>query len=242
MAHVYNTRHLRSLTAPNTWPIERKKFYWIKKPSPSTYPIHLGMPILIWLRDYLKIAKNKREVKYLLNNKKVLINWRVRRDLGFQVGLFDVISIPEIGKHYRVIIDERGKLGLREISEEESKIKIVRIIRKTMINNGKIQVTGFDGSNYIVDNSIKTGDSLVVSLPDLEIRDILKMEEGNQIFIFYGSKVGKIGILKEVRILRKPFGHTRFVKYINIDSKEEEETVWDYTVVIGKDKPIITIR
>ena len=110
------------------------------------------------------------------------------------------------------------------------------------INNGKIQVTGFDGSNYIVDNSVKTGDSLVVSLPDLEIRDILKMEEGNQIFIFYGSKVGKIGILKEVRILRKPFGHTRFVKYINIDSKEEEETVWDYTVVIGKDKPIITIK
>lgn len=242
MAHKGNKRHLRSISSPVTWPIERKKNYWIKKPGPSTYPIYLGMPILIWLRDYLKIARNKRETKYLLYNGKVLINKEKRVDLGFQVGLFDVISIPELNKNYRVIINENKKLELKEINEEEAKMKIVRIIRKTMIKDGKIQVTGFDGSNYIVDNSIRVGDSLLVSLPDRKVLDIIKMEENNLGFVFYGAKVGKIGRIKEIKIMNKTFGNTRFVRYIDIENNKEEETIFDYMVPIGKDRPLITIK
>jgi len=33
MAHVSNKRHLRNITIPKTWPISRKKYYWIIRPQ-----------------------------------------------------------------------------------------------------------------------------------------------------------------------------------------------------------------
>jgi len=243
MAHVSNKRHLRNIAIPKTWPISRKRYYWIIRPSTNGYKFEYGMPILLWLRDYLKIVKNKKEAKYLLRNGKVLVNNKKIKDLGYNVGLFDVISIKDLNKNYRVVMSNNLKLKLVEISEQEKDLKIIKIIRKNLVKGGKIQITGIDGRNFIIDDKdIKTGDSILFNTKENKIEKIIKMNKGNLIYIFYGAKVSTIGKLENIKIFRKPFGHTRFVEYINMDSNKREETIFDYSIVIGEDKPLITVR
>ena len=243
MAHVSNKRHLRNIAIPKTWPISRKKYYWIIRPSTNGYKFEYSMPILLWLRDYLKIVKNKKEAKYLLRNEKVLVNNKKIKDLGYSVGLFDVISIKDLNKNYRVVMSNNLKLRLIEIPEQEKDLKIIKIIRKNLVNGGKIQVTGIDGRNFIIDDkNIKTGDSILFNTKENKIEKIIKMNKGNLIYIFYGAKVSTIGKLEDIKILRKPFGHTRFIEYINLDNNKKEETIFDYSIVIGEDKPLITVR
>jgi small subunit ribosomal protein S4e len=243
MAHVSNKRHLRNIAIPKTWPISRKKYYWIIRPSTNGYKFEYGMPILLWLRDYLNIVKNKREAKYLLRNGKILVNNKKIKDLGYNVGLFDVISIKDLNKNYRVVMSNNLKLRLIEIPEQEKDLKIIKIVRKNLVKGGKIQVTGIDGRNFIIDDKdIKTGDSILFNTKENKIEKIIKMNKGNLIYIFYGAKVSTIGKLEDIKILRKPFGHTRFIEYTNIDNNKREETIFDYSIVIGEDKPLITVR
>jgi Ribosomal protein S4E len=182
--------HLRNITIPKTWPISRKKYYWIIRPSTNGYKFEYSMPILLWLRDYLKIVKNKKEAKYLLRNEKVLVNNKKIKDLGYSVGLFDVISIKDLNKNYRVVMSNNLKLKLAAIPEQEKDLKIIKIVKKNLVKGGKIQVTGIDGRNFIIDDKdIKTGDSILFNPKENKIEKIIKLNKGNLIYIFYRAKV-----------------------------------------------------
>jgi len=244
MGHTTGKRHLRRISAPKTWPIPKKGSYWIVKPSPGPWRMELGMPILLWIRDYLKYAKTAREVRYILVNKKAYVNGKPIKDPKFPVGLFDVLSFPDLGEYYRVIIDSKGKLQLKRIDEKEANLKITRIIRKQMVNGGKVQVTGLDGRNFLFDNpkDIKTGDSLLIKLSDQEILEKIPMEKDVLLFFYYGAKVGTLGKLKEIKVFKKPFGHTRIVVYEDLESKEIKETIWEYAIPVGKETPLITVK
>ncbi|MGC9079301.1 MAG: 30S ribosomal protein S4e [Nanopusillaceae archaeon] len=243
MAHVSNKRHIRSISAPKTWPISRKEKYWIIRPRTVGYKFEYSMPILLWIRDYLKLVRTRREAVYALKNGKILVNNKVIRDPAYSVGLFDVISIPDLNKNYRVVFSNNLKLKLIEIQEQEKDLKIIRIVRKNLVKGGKIQVTGLDGSNFLFDNNeINTGDSILYNTKENKIEKILKMKEGNIIYIYYGAKVGRVGRLKSIKIMKKTFGNNRFIEYLNIDTNKVEETIWEYSIVIGEDKPLITVR
>lgn len=239
MSNVSGKKVLRSIAIPPTWPISRKEKYWIARPIPNGISYKFGMPLLLWLRDYLKISESKREAKYLVKHNKVFVNGQ-KINLYQPVGIFDVISIPDINKYYRVLINDKGKLYLKEIDEKESNIKIIRIIRKQTIKDNKIQVTGMDGRNFILDNNVNTGDSIVYDFKDRKIVNILKMEKGSLIYIFDGAKVGEIGKLEELRIFKKTFGHKRFITYRD-SNNNVKSTIWDYAIVIGKENPLISL-
>ncbi|WP_231434473.1 hypothetical protein [Candidatus Nanopusillus massiliensis] len=46
----------------------------------------------------------------MLRNEKVLVNNKKIKDLGYNVGLFDVISIKDLNKNYRVVMSDNLKL------------------------------------------------------------------------------------------------------------------------------------
>ena len=242
MANVAGKRHLRRIAALKTWPIPRKGSYWVAKPISVGIPFELCMPILLWLRDYLKIVNNKRELKYLLSKGSIEINGKKIKNPNYPAGLFDTIGILDIDKYYRVTVDTKGRLKLVEIPKDEFGKKIIKVIRKQYVKGGKIQVTGIDGRNFLfVEDKINTGDSLLVDLRSSRIEKIIKLEPGKILFFFRGSKAGTIGRLKELKILRKSFGHTRFLVYEDIETKEIKETVADYGIVVGEEKPLLTL-
>ncbi|MEM4357750.1 MAG: hypothetical protein QW244_00080 [Candidatus Pacearchaeota archaeon] len=204
--------YLKRLAAPKTWPIQRKEKAWVTKPLPCGHKLDFCMPISVILNEVLKITKTNAEVKKLLANKEIFIDNRRVKDYKEGVGLFDVLSFPQINKYYTLIISEKNKLKLIEISKEEAQFKPLKIIRKNVIKGGRIQVTCHDGRTILFDKS-KVNDTLIFNLKDKKIVKHLPLTNNSLVYIIKGNHVGKIGkSMGEVRHGLKKFGVIKFDK------------------------------
>ena len=143
--------HLKRINAPRSWPIERRIRKFVAKPLPGTHKLAESMPLGVILREMLRIGKEKREIKIILNNKSILIDNKIRKEFRFPVGIFDSLSIPKLNKHFRITYNKKGDLDLVEISKEDSEHKTCKIIGKTVLKKGKTQLNLSDGRNIIVD-------------------------------------------------------------------------------------------
>lgn len=217
--------HLSRLNAPKSWSLKRKGIKFTTRPSSGLHSLKESIPLSLILTNLLKYARTRKEVKKILNEEKVFINGKVRKDLGFAVGLMDVISVPSLDEFYRVYYNHLGKFQLLPLNEEEREIKPVKIENKTILKTGKFQLNNTDGTNFILGkNDYATGDTLVVSLKDGKIKEHLQLKKGARIFITAGNKVGVVGTLEEIKD-----GN------ILVKTKELEfETSKKYAFVIGK--------
>ncbi|HWQ19495.1 MAG TPA: 30S ribosomal protein S4e [Methanotrichaceae archaeon] len=230
------TRHQKRITVPRSWPIERKVHTWVPKISPGPHTAEDSMPILMVLRDMLKVADNAREAKRAMYESNVLINGKVRKDPKFPVGIFDIISLPALNQNYRMMRDSRGMFYFQQVDASDAK-RLVRIANKTTIKGGKQQLNLNDGTNMIVDGDYKAGDSLILSLDDGKIADRIEFKEGNLAMVIGGQHTGQIGKLKSI-IVVKSSRPNRVV----ISGQKEFETIVDYVYMIGRDAPAINVN
>jgi len=147
------------------------------KPTPGPHSLENCLPITLLLRDILGIAKTRKEAKTITAQGKVYVNGKVRRDDKFPTGLMDVVSLPDMDKHFRVLPSHKG-LILHPIGKEEASFKLCRIENKTVVKNGHIQLNLHDGSNVLVkvadpknpqEDVYSTFDTVKISLPDRQI-------------------------------------------------------------------------
>ncbi|MGC9345552.1 MAG: 30S ribosomal protein S4e, partial [Candidatus Bathyarchaeales archaeon] len=178
---------LKRKPAPRFWPIHRKEFVWVVKPSPGPHSLESCLPLAIVLRDILRFAKTRKEAKTIVSQGKVYVDGKVRREDDFPVGLMDVISIPEIDKCFRILPSSKG-LILHPIDKEEANFKLCRIENKTLVKNGHLQLILHDGSNIPVkvadpknlqEDVYKTLDTLQISLPERQILQHIKLKEND---------------------------------------------------------------
>ena len=95
--------HLKRIATPRTWVIDRLSRTFITRPKPGAHSLAQGMPLSVILRDMVKVASTTAEVKKILNNKEVLVDGKRRKDHRLIVGLFDIISIPELKQQFRIV-------------------------------------------------------------------------------------------------------------------------------------------
>ena len=57
--------HLKRQEVPTNWPIKRKGTTFVVRPDTN---LKLGIPILIVLRDILKLTKDRKETEKILYN------------------------------------------------------------------------------------------------------------------------------------------------------------------------------
>ncbi|MHA1589648.1 MAG: 30S ribosomal protein S4e [Candidatus Njordarchaeales archaeon] len=242
-------RQLKRIAAPRLFPIPRKiggKF--AIKPSPGPHPADKCIPLGIIIRDILGYARTLREVKLILNQRIVKVDGRVITDYKFPVGLMDVLEIERTKEYYR-ILPFRRRLVLHRITPEEAKYKIVRIIGKRYVKNANIQLNLEDGRNILfkvnsneerrkILDTYFVRDSLVISLPDQRILKHLRLKEGMYALIIAGRHMGEHGIIKKIT---KMFGPRASTATIETPTGEEIITALDYVLVIGEDKPEITL-
>ncbi len=196
-----------------------------------------SIPLTFLLRDILKLVETADEARKVVNRGEVLVDGRPRKDFAYPVGLFDVVKIPKAGKFYRIVPGKKG-LGPIEISEKEANSKIVVIKNKTVLRKGKVQLNLNDGKNILVDKSdYKVGDSLLIEVPSLKIVEHLPLDKKVLGIVSKGENIGKVGKVKEI-VSGSMRGKFRLV--CEIDGGEKE-VLKDYFVVVGKDKPVITI-
>jgi len=216
----------KRISAPRTYNIKRKQSTWVTRVNPGPHDKN-ALPLNVLLRDILKIARNAKEVKRILNKSKVLIDGKVRKNPKFPVGLMDIISIPSLKKCYRITYDSIGRLKCVLIPNKQAELKIVRIKGKS--RKGKAyHLTTNDGRSIIVKLSegkkYSTHDSLLIKVPSQEIIKHLPFIKNAHSLIIGGKHVGMTAVLKEIN------GHNVVV----IINKEECRTIRDYVFIIDE--------
>lgn len=239
MAKMGSRKHLKRFKSPRHWPIHPKEYKWTVKPSPGSHSIEESLPLLIIVRDILKVADNAREAKRIINNGEILVDGRVRKDYKFPVGFMDVIEIPKSKEIYRILPDEKGRLILHTIAKENAEFKLCKIEDKNTIKSGKTQLNLHDGRNYLVDeDEFKTGDIIILKIPDQEIKDHIKFESGALGLITGGKHIGELGRIKDITVTRSSMPNTVLIE---TEDKKTFLTLKDYVFVIGKEEPVISL-
>ena len=225
-------QHLKRLNAPRSWPISRKRTKWVTRQNPGTHKLDESVPINILLKDMLKYAKTTRDAKRILNNKEILIDGIPRSDIKFPVGIFDIIKIPKTKEYFLMLLNKKGKLYLNKIDEKRSESKCLKIVRKTILKKGKLQINFYNGNNMLSDkNEYKVGDSLVLNLKDRKIVKHLKLEKGATVYLTRGKHIGSSGTLEKVLKSSKNSGNN--LVEIKIGDKNIK-TLKDYIFVIDE--------
>ena len=225
-------RHLKRNFAPRTWFIDRKARKYIVRPNPGAHAFELGLTLNTIIKDLLHYASTTKEVEKLLGRKKVLVDGKRRKDNKFIVGIFDVVSLPEIKENYRLLLDNSGRPVVSKIDEQESLIKPARINNKKTLGQDRVQVNLYDGKNIVTDKACKTGDTMLITLPDQKIREIIELKKGAFVYLIKGKYAGTSGLLQDIKGSK--------IIYEN-DRKEKIETLKEYAFALGEKKPMINV-
>jgi small subunit ribosomal protein S4e len=185
------------------------------------------MPLLIALRDIAQLGETSAEVKKILGSRAVLVDGRVRVNYKHPVGLMDIISIPKVDRHFRVMLNPRGQIVLKPIEANEASWKLVRVMNKVSVKGGKTQLNLHDGKNILVKkDEYKTGDVLKISLPDLKIMSKYKLTEDSLALLTGGAHIGTICKIKKTEKTRNPGPNL-------VEFHEGFNTIMDYVFVVG---------
>ena len=231
--------HLKRLNAPDSWHISKKTTKFVTKTSAGPHNAN-AMPVAVWLRDRMGLARNMKEVKQILSQKDVIINGRPCKDPKMGIGIFDIIALPKIGKYYRILRGKDGRHVSIEIDAESAKSRLCKVKNKTVVAGGKVQLNMRDGANILADNTYKPGDSLVISLePEtrFKILDHFPFAAGNMAMIIGGRHSGKIARI--IEITKVPGSVPNRVILEDEATKTRFDTISPYIYMVGKQTPAL---
>jgi small subunit ribosomal protein S4e len=224
--------HIKRLTVPKTWKTDRKSTKYITRPNSGAHSLELGISLNLLFKDVLRYCKTTKEVKAILNDKEVLVDGKRRYDEKFMVGFMDVVSIPSINEHYRVLLNKKGKLIAISISKKEAELKISKISGKTILGKNKMQLNFTDGKNILVkDSKYNVGDSLLLTLPKQEIKEHFKLDKKSFVIFTGGNNIGSLGEVEEIK------GNTITIK---IDKKQVQSSK-KFAFIVGEKKPALNL-
>lgn len=238
MAKMGSRKHLKRYKAPENWPVHPKENKWTVKTGPGSHALDESMPLLLVVRDILKVADTAREAKIIINKGDILVDGRPRKDYKFPVGFMDVIEIPKSGNVYRVLPDEKGRLILHSITKRNKGFKLCRVVDKTTIKGGKTQLNLHDGRNCLTEDEYNTADVVKIKVPQQEIKDHIKFESGTLGLVTGGKHIGERGTVKEITITKSSMPN---IVVIEQENGTTFQTLKDYVFVLGKEKPLITL-
>jgi small subunit ribosomal protein S4e len=231
-----DTRVKRQM-APTFWAIKRKESQFVVRVKPGPHPKHRAYPLGMVLRDVLKAASTMHEAGRILNAGKVKVDGVVRYDSNLAVGLMDVVELST-GQVYRMAPKDSELLTSVAIADSEKGVKLVKVTSKTTIKGKKIQYGFHDGKTLISDQKIKVGDTCVIDLPKVQVKNHIAFEKGSIALIITGENAGRVGKINDIQdgIFSLPKR-----ALVSFDSKSVELPV-EMVMVVGKDKPVIKVN
>ncbi len=230
------SNHLKRLVAPGSWHIPKKVQKFVMKTAPG--PHNAGaLPVGVWLREHIGLAENASEVRKILHQRDIIVNGRACKNPQMGLGVFDIVSIPKIGKHYRIQLDKRGNLIAVEISAASAKTRLCKVRNKTTVHGGRVQLNLAFGANILADNTYRTKDSIVVTLgvgseDRFRIIDHFPFAEGNVAMIVGGKHSGKVARIAE--ITKTASSVPNRVILIDDSTGERFETIEEYVFMVGR--------
>lgn len=231
------SEHLKRLNVTKTLKIHRKERKWTIRPASGPHPLRKSIPLGLIVRDYLELADNRREAKKIISSGGILVDGKPRKDYQFPCGLMDVVSIPKLKKHYRIIYNQKGRLTLVSTSSKDSEWKLLQIKNKKMLKKGVVQLNLHDGQNINVKkDDYATGDVLKISLKDSKIQDVYNFKKGFVSILTGGSHIGETAEIKDITIVSSSRPNLILLK-----GKTDFSAPSKYVFPIGKKKPAVEL-
>jgi small subunit ribosomal protein S4e len=189
--------HLKARAAPRTWNIARKEQKFTTRPNPGGQSMEMTLPLGIILRD-IEVGTTKKELNYIIKNSEVLVNGVRRWDVRFPVGFMDILALPALKKHYVLTLDGKGRLTTEEVAEKAATTKLAQVRGATVVKGGKLQLHLSDGRNILVDKPVKSGTTVVVSIPESKIKSAHPVAEKASVILTSGKHRGKRGTIEAI--------------------------------------------
>ena len=238
MVSIAGSKKLKRQMAPQFWGITRKDKRFVITVRPGPHKKSYAVPTAVFLRDMLKIVTSLREAKTAIYSGKIKIDGVVRKSLHHAIGLMDVVELENVSDVYRLVPTEEKLLKPIKINESEKSKKLVRVVSKTTVNKGQMQIGFHDGRSIISDSKVNVGDTCLIQTPDVKILEIIKLEEGSQGLVTRGNNVGRIGKIETIEE-----GTFILPKRVILSLGDRKiEIPADIIMSIGKGEPVIQIK
>ncbi|KAF6244506.1 30S ribosomal protein S4e [Nitrosopumilus sp. b2] len=238
MVSISGSKKLKRQMAPQFWGITRKDKRFVITVRPGPHKKDHSVPTAVFLRDMLKIVTSLREAKTAIYSGKVKIDGVVRKSLHHAIGLMDVVELENVPDVYRLVPTEGKLLKPIKINDSEKTKKLVRVISKTTINKGKMQIGFHDGRSTISDTKVNVGDVCLIQVPDQKILEVIKLETGNHGLVTRGINAGQIGKIESIEE-----GTFILPKRVILSLGDRKiEIPADIIMPIGKEEPIIQLK
>src|SRR5690606_35614464 len=164
-----DTRVKRQM-APTFWAIRRKESQFVLRVKPGPHPKHRAYPLGMVLRDVLRVASTVREAERVLDAGKGKVGGFVRYDANLAVGVMDVVELAT-GQACRMSPKNSELLTAVSIDDSEKAVQLVKVTSKTATRGKKVQYGFHDGKTLISDQNLRVGDTCVIDLPKVQIKD-----------------------------------------------------------------------
>jgi small subunit ribosomal protein S4e len=230
-----DTRVKRQIS-PNFWDIKRKQSQFVMRVNPGPHPKQRAYPLGMVLRDLLNVASTAHEADRILKADKIKVDGIVRRDPNFPIGLMDVVELAN-GQAYRMVPKNSVLLAPIAIEEAEKVIKPVKVTSKTTIRENKIQYGFHDSKTMISDQRLRVGDTCIIDLPEIKIKNNIAFEKGATALIVTGENAGRLGRIENIKdgIFSLPKR-----ALVSFHDKSVELPV-EMVMVVGTDRPVIKV-
>jgi len=180
--------YLTRTKASKKLPIPRKGTKYVVRAA-SHYTN--GVPVVIAVRDMLKLAKTSKEVQKMINSKLLKINGKLVKDVKESIRLFNIL---DAGKKYKLTLLPTGRFAFEETSDKN---RIVKVVNKSILKKGGLQLNLYDGTNILTKDKINVGDSVELDF-DSKIKKVISLEKGKTVFIESGRSKGLSGKIENV--------------------------------------------
>ena len=185
--------HIKRKTIENFWPIQRTGSKYVAVPS---HDQRSALPLIIVIRDLLAMVKTKKELKKLLNEKKITVNEKIVRETNYPLRLYDSLGFPSLKKYYKISLKKR--FVVIPASESEAREKIVKVIGKKLLPGKKVQLHLTGGRTVLSNEKADVGDFAVIDLLKNKITKIIQLKKDTEILVIAGKHIGKTGKIKEI--------------------------------------------
>jgi small subunit ribosomal protein S4e len=228
--------HIKRYAAPKTWKLKRKTGTFVIRVSPGPHKQVNCVPLGVVLRDMLNVVSIIKDAKRILNGKHVKIDGVVRKRVNYPVGIMDVVEIDKLGA-FRMVFNKNGNLTVIKSPKEESSLKLCKIISKTAVKGGKIQLGLHDGRNVLLSKTegskYKNRGTLLIKLPSQEIKEYFPLEKGAIVYIIGGKHVGEQAKIVDFAKIKGSISEPR----VSLKAEGVEyETPVSYAFAVGKTK------
>lgn len=143
-----------------------------------------SIPVVIAVRDMLKLARTSKEVNEMIKKKFLKINGKQVTDKNESVKLFNIL---EADKNYELTLSKNGKFML--VEKKDAGSRLCKVIGKRLVSGNRIQINMHDGTNSISKENIKVGDSVHIDSSG-KVKSHTPLAKGKEVLIISGKYSG----------------------------------------------------